>query len=314
MSKPYKINLYLFVFLLINSFVFSHFAIARPSDPLNVVVSIAPLHSIVAEIMNGAGEPSLIISGGISPHHFVLKPSMVKKISQADLVVVIDQECFETGLSESVAKQAKSVMVLTDVKGLTLLKRNVRQHGHDGHDGHDGHSICMDDPHFWLNPINLLPVIDALSQALAQLDPDNKPLYFRNASVLRDRIMQLDQRLRKTLSQLEPRAYLVFHDGFQYFENRYKLNHAGVIKKNTALNIGIKRIKKLRKIINQSNVQCIFTEPQFSHKISQIIAEGRKLKVISLSILGGQIYPGVSQYFQLMNGLEKSFVDCFTGE
>ena len=40
-----------------------------------VAASIMPLHSLVAGVMDGVGEPSLIVKGGASPHFYSLRPS-----------------------------------------------------------------------------------------------------------------------------------------------------------------------------------------------------------------------------------------------
>ena len=51
-----------------------------------VAVDIAPLHSLVARVMDGVGKPDLIISAASSPHEYSLRPSEAAAIQDADLV------------------------------------------------------------------------------------------------------------------------------------------------------------------------------------------------------------------------------------
>ncbi|WP_457825638.1 metal ABC transporter solute-binding protein, Zn/Mn family, partial [Staphylococcus aureus] len=52
-----------------------------------MAVTIKPVHSLVAAIMEGAGTPALIVEGQASPHTFALKPSSARAIEAADLFV-----------------------------------------------------------------------------------------------------------------------------------------------------------------------------------------------------------------------------------
>nr|WP_244956930.1 zinc ABC transporter substrate-binding protein [Enterovibrio norvegicus] len=55
------------------------------SNP-SVAVDIAPLHSLVSQVMEGVGEPDLLIPAESSPHEYTLRPSQAKALSNADVV------------------------------------------------------------------------------------------------------------------------------------------------------------------------------------------------------------------------------------
>ena len=67
----------------------------------NVVVSIKPLHSLIANVMAGAGEPGLLLEGAASPHDASLKPSQARAIQDADMIIWMG-ELLETFLVKSV--------------------------------------------------------------------------------------------------------------------------------------------------------------------------------------------------------------------
>ena len=109
---------------------------------INVVTSIKPLHSLTSYIMDGVGEPELIIDGVASPHNFQIKPSHAKMLQNADLVIWVgeDLESFLPTALKSIPKDAV-VFELLDQSGLKKLKfreKNIFE-GHDDH-GHDNHA------------------------------------------------------------------------------------------------------------------------------------------------------------------------------
>ena len=65
-----------------------------------VVVSIPPIHSLVSSVMQGIAQPVLLVPGGQSPHAISLKPSLVRELSNADVLVWISPE-FEMGLKKT---------------------------------------------------------------------------------------------------------------------------------------------------------------------------------------------------------------------
>lgn len=109
-----------------------------------VVVSIKPIHSLVAGVMDGVGEPHLIVRGGDSPHTYALKPSDAKALEKAKVVFWVGEilERFLERPVETLAGKAK-VVALSSAPGLT--KHAFREggpwddHAHDEH-GHGKHA------------------------------------------------------------------------------------------------------------------------------------------------------------------------------
>ncbi|MEN0040157.1 MAG: metal ABC transporter substrate-binding protein [Pseudomonadota bacterium] len=93
----------------------------------DVVVSIRPLHSLVASIMQGAGEPTLLMKGNVDPHNAQLTPSMARSISEAKLVIWAGPD-MSTGLIKPIESLAQ---------GTTVVNLGEEEDGHDDHAGHD---------------------------------------------------------------------------------------------------------------------------------------------------------------------------------
>ncbi len=109
------------------------------ADPVKVVASVKPIHSLVAGVMQGVAEPSLLVKGAASPHSFNLRPSDARALNQADLVFWVgeDLETFLTKPIQSLAGKAQPVALMEE-SGLTLLPTREggawekhEDHGHE---------------------------------------------------------------------------------------------------------------------------------------------------------------------------------------
>lgn len=108
---------------------------AAAGEAPKVAVSILPVHSLVQSIMEGVGEPELIMDKSASPHGYSMRPSQVRMLNDADMVVWVG-EGLETFLKKPLSQQEgkKTVLELMDIKGITLLEnRSSGQWEHDHH-------------------------------------------------------------------------------------------------------------------------------------------------------------------------------------
>ncbi len=127
------------------------------ADVPNVAVDIAPVHSLVARVMDGVGEPSLIVQPGASPHEYNLRPSEAAALQEADLVFWIGEDLtpWMENAVETLAGGA-GVTTLLEADGTTLLDFRedalfeAHDHGddeeHDDH-GHEDHGDDHKDEH-----------------------------------------------------------------------------------------------------------------------------------------------------------------------
>ena len=88
-----------------------------------VVVSIKPLHSLVAGVMKGVGEPYLLMKGAASPHTFSLKPSDAGELERARVIFWVG-DILSPGLERplEVLPKKANILALAEVKGLELRK------------------------------------------------------------------------------------------------------------------------------------------------------------------------------------------------
>jgi zinc transport system substrate-binding protein len=285
-----------------------------------VVASIAPVHSLVAGVMRGVGTPTLLLKGGASPHTFSLRPSDAKALASARIVFWIgeDMERFLVRPLKTLARKAQTV-ALIEAKGVATLK--VREGGawardDDGHETRPtaknagAHAHGEIDAHLWLDPRNARAMTNAIAAALIKADRANAAAYLANATRLSAKLDALDRELDRRLTPVRTARFIVFHDAYQYFERRYRLNAAGAITLDPGRTPGARRLREIRKTIRERKARCVFAEPQFRPSIVATVIEGTGARAATLDPLGARIVPGEEAYFTLMRRLAADLIGC----
>ena len=291
-----------------------------------VVVSIKPIHSLVASVMHGVGEPTLLVRGGASPHSYTMKPSDAKALSAADLVVWVGPE-LESFLEKPLRANAPKATLLTlmDLKGLTLLETREggawdahdhgkkRGHGHQDHD-HKDHDHADEhgelNTHIWLDPANARAIVEAAAEALAAGDPANAEAYRKNADRKLQELDALDAELKAALAPVKDKPFVVFHDAYQYFEARYGLSAVGSITVSPDRRPSAKRLSAIRAKIGGLGAACVFAEPQFEPTLVRTVVEGTKARTGVLDPEGSELPEGEALYPTLMRNLAASLRGC----
>lgn len=315
---------------------------------VNVIASIKPVQSLVAAVMQGAGEPSLIVEGAGSPHTYSLKPSQAAALQDADLIFWIgdDLEAFlEKPISTIGSGKSVELIHAHGVETLGLREGGafeehmhgdehadeVHDHDHDSEaeDGHDEdgdhdheaehaeshedqHHDGEVDMHIWLDPVNAKAMVHEIEEALAEADPDNAALYEKNAADLSARLDTLVTELSTELAPVKDRGFIVFHDGYQYFEHRFGLSAAGSITVSPDVMPGADRIREIQAKIGELGATCVFAEPQFEPKLITVATEGSDARSGVLDPLGADIAAGQDLYFTLMHNMADSFASCLS--
>ena len=186
---------------------------------------------------------------------------------------------------------------------------------HDDHDDHDdhsghGHAEGESDPHIWLDPQNAKTVLAHVAHVLGDVDPANKETYEANADAAIQRVDKLISSIEMDLGSHKDGGFILFHDGYQYFERRFGLQAAGAISINPDVAPGAKRMSEIRKVLSNPDVKCVFTEPQFEPKIVTAILDGTDKKSVEIDPLGANIKAGPDLYFTLLQKMSASFKTC----
>ncbi len=294
------------------SFV-TFFSWASPALSLEVTVSIAPVHSLVSALTEGVSEPALIVSPNASPHQFELRPSDAKALAKADLVIWVGPS-LEYYLEKPIdtLSSPEKVVTLMELEQIAWRPFDAPcQHHHHGesadhkhdHDHDHDHDHGDLDPHFWLDPIVTAQAMHIIKDKLIELDPEHESIYLANANKLEQRLHALQQSFDEDLTDVRDTAFMVYHDAYGYFTDRFDLNLIGAFNINPNAPLSLRRIKDIRKQVDKHNVVALFREPGVNIDLMNRLAEQTGTRLGTLDPIGYDIEPGPDAYFEMMQRL-----------
>lgn len=297
------------------------------ADKLNVVATIKPVHAIASAIMAGVAEPHLLIDGTASPHTFTLKPSDIKALAAARVVFHVSP-ALEPFMIKVVSSLPKTVEVvpLEKVPGLTLLDmrsggtfedhdRAGGKHGKHKHahvHSHDDSKNAVDG-HLYLDPTNAALMAAHMADVLGKAEPASADRFKANAQAFGREMSALTTELEARMKLLAERPFIVFHDAYQYFENRFGLAAAGSVTVSPDIAPSARRLTALRQRIGELKAVCVFSEPQFEPRLVATITEQTDARRGVLDPLGVSIAPGSAHYPALLRKLAADFEACLNG-
>lgn len=315
------------------------------ADLPNVAVDIAPVHSLVARVMQGVGTPTLLLPPGASPHEYSLRPSEAEALQDADIVVWMGEDLapWMEGAITTLTEDAR-VLTLLEADETMLLDfregalfeehgheeehdeaehandehNHEDEHDHDDHaeDAHDhgeddhAHAHGAYDSHAWLSPTNAATWLNLIAAELSSADPENAGAYFKNAAAGQAELEALNAQVNATLEPVRGGSFIVFHDGYQYFEADYDFAASGAISLSDATDPSPARIAEIQARVREEGIDCVLTEPQFNPGIVAIVLEGTQANTGVSDPLGSDLEPGPALYPQLIRNLATTLADC----
>jgi zinc transport system substrate-binding protein len=290
----------------------------------SVVVSIPPIHSLVAGVMEGVGTPQLLMDGTESPHTYHLKPGDIQALQSAQLIIWIGS-VYESHWEKPIRNlsSTKTILELIKTEGLHLYPNrsggmweehnhehsaSEDSHSHNHHHSEHDHESLSQDGHIWLDPRNCKVLVAKIAQTLATLDPQHASNYMANSQKVIERLNALDQQLWKDLEPVRNRPYLVFHDATQYFDRHYKTRAIGSITIDPEVSPGAERLLVIKSKIQEGHVDCIFSEPQFNTRAVKVLIESTKTKSATLDYMGSNLEPGPDLYFEMMRQFANTLI------
>ena len=295
------------------------------TEPL-VVASIKPIHSLVAGVMEGVGEPVLLVKGAGSEHSYSLRPSEARALADADVVFWVGEtmETFLIKPLQTLSGDAK-VVELSEVPGLTLHATReggmweAQEHGARGRSRPAPmptmRRACtrrMARPTCTSGWTPATPRCSSMRSRPRSAPPirgtprATRPMRRGCASGWTSSTAASPSRL----AAVGDRPYVVFHDAYQYFERRYGTNALGAITINPTRRPGAQRLQEIRARVAQLDAACVFAEPQFEPALVETVIEGTDARQGVLDPLGAAFEAGPGQYFRLMEGLADALLEC----
>jgi zinc transport system substrate-binding protein len=289
----------------------SFLLIGSAQAEVKVLTSIKPLQLIAAAVQDGVAIPEVLLPPGASPHNYALRPSDVRKVQSVDLLYWIGPD-MEGFMPRVLNGRTLPSVAVQSLPGLKLRHFAEDNHSHaeeaDEHD-HD-HRPGSLDAHLWLSPINARVIAAKMTEDLSAADPANAARYQSNLKAFGERLDALDLRLKKRLAGIEGKPYFVFHEAFDYFEDAYGLNHAGVFSVAAEVQPGAQHVAAMRARLQEVGKTCVFSEPPLRPRLAETLVAGLPVKLAELDALGGYTPATAQGYEQVLEKLGNDLAGC----
>ncbi|MGV7961062.1 zinc ABC transporter substrate-binding protein ZnuA [Photorhabdus tasmaniensis] len=281
----------------------------------DVVTSIRPLGFIAAAITDGVTDTQVLLPDGASPHDYALKPSDLKKINQADLVVWVgpDMEIFLSKPLTKVPQDKQLVLAqLPEIKPLLLKNDEDLQESnpHSHQEDHEHHSHGEYNMHIWLSPEIAKQAAQGIHDQLLARYPQKKAALDVNLRKFNVHLAQTDKNIANILKLVRGKGYFVFHDAYGYFEQHYGLTPLGHFTINPEIQPGAQKLHHIRTQLVEQKATCIFAEPQFRPTVINAVAKNTGVRMGTLDPLGGRIVLDKDSYMKFITQLSEQYASC----
>jgi zinc transport system substrate-binding protein len=255
-------------------------SVAAASKP-TIVAAFYPLQFAAESVGGDLVSVTNLTQPGVEPHDLELSAQQVAEIAQADLVLYI--KGFQPAVDEAIEQQAAGRAI--DVSaGLALLAAHEDETGHADETGHE-HGL--QDPHVWLNPMNMALIGTAIKDRLSDIDSANAAAYVSNSEALRTSMTALDQKFSAGLGSCTITTMVVSHEAFAYLAEAYGFTQVGISGLSPEAEPSPARIKDVANIVTRDGVTTVYYETLVDPKVAQTLADETGVKTAVLDPLEG---------------------------
>ncbi len=251
-----------FSYILISTLIIFTFS-SKINAQINVIASIAPIANLASMLLEDKAKVEVIASSGGCPHHYHAKPSDLKKIKNADLIIYIDAD-FDGFIANLTKDHQGNIFKISDIKNLNLIS--------------DHHNTNW---HIWLDLANVRMILTALADKLILLFPEHRQMIIQNLEKAKYKVSALQKFKNERLSSAIKPASLAY--SLEYFFlgteiDLIKLNYNNQNSLKFYLNLEDSLHKSSRKCLIIDNDQNIYSFKKLKTNVIQIDPENWPVK------------------------------------
>ena len=252
------------------------------AQPAQIAATTLPVYEFTSRICEGTPlTVTRLVTESVSClHDYSLNVRQVKAAEAAQVVVISG-----AGLENFLDSILDDSDIIDCSDGTALL------HAEEEHDhGHEDHHH-EDDPHIWLSPENAKIMAGNICTGLSQRYPEYADVFSENLDGLLEDLDALQSYGKYSLSGLNCRNLVTFHDGFSYFAQAFDLTILEAVEEESGSEASAQELKHLIGIVREHDLPAIFTERNGSTSAAGVISRETGVTVYSLDMaMAGDSY------------------------
>ncbi len=251
----------------------------RKNEKPTVLVSVAPYVYFVNKIAQGLVDVEPLVPAGANPHIYEATPREVMRHQKAAMWIYLG-ESFDKKILQYFRSDRQQISIVDVAHGIDLLSYCDELELDTEHPQctHHCHDHCHDegvDLHIWLSPVLAKEQAKRIADGLTALLPDQKEKLSANLETFLKELDQLNEQITAILSPKRGEAILVSHPAFAYFCRDYHLLQISIeMEGKDPLP---QHVTEILAKVKSYNIQSILTEPQYSNKGAELIAQSMGL-------------------------------------
>ncbi|PCG19752.1 metal ABC transporter substrate-binding protein [Brachyspira sp. G79] len=293
---------------------------SKENNKIKVVTTIFPIYDFARNILLDNSSLQMIIRPGVEIHSFNASPSDIIDIQNADVFIYIGGESEEWAekVISSMDTNGKKIIKLIDY--VNALDEEIvegmehdEDHNHEDEANHDEHDDILEthihegvyDEHIWTSPKNAVLMVNAISKAMSEIDPNNADIYKANADKYNSELYLLDNDFRETINSSK-RKDIVFGDRFpfRYLADEYGLNYRAPFNGcSSQSDVSPKTLTYLIGYIKDNNIPYLYYIELSNEKIANTLIEQTgvtKLKLHSAQNVTKKEFDDGASYLSIM--------------
>lgn len=281
---------------------------SEETKKLSIVTTIFPAYDWVKQVVgdNKNVEISFLIDKGVDLHSYQASAADIAKITDSDLFVYVGGESDDW--AEDITKEnpnLKYINMVDSIGEAALAEELVEgmqdeeEHDHEGeeHAHEEGEHAHEEgehedgeeeiDEHVWLSIKNAETIVSAIEAKLAEIDPDNKAEYEKNANDYLAKLDELDKEYKDTLSSIQNKTIIVGDRfPFRYLVNEYGINYYAAFKGcDAGSEASFETVKFLANKMDELNMTDIFIIDGSKGDLAKTIVDNTKDKNAKVLVL-----------------------------
>ncbi|MCZ0931596.1 MAG: metal ABC transporter substrate-binding protein [Oligoflexia bacterium] len=283
---------------------------STPKKKLYILTSTNTLRSLSQEIAGALLKIESLTKGKQDPHYLSAKPSYMLKANKADLLIINGLD-LEVGWLPNIIAGSKNPKIQKGKQGyldtsdfITALSVPTTKVDRFFGDIHP-----FGNPHFLLDPIRAIQAVKAISNKLAELDPNNKTQYIKNQEMFEKKLLKKTTEWEQRIKKSGVKKIVSYHSSFEYFLDRFDLKLTGLIEEKPGIPPSSKHILHIVKKIKQEQSFCVLTASWYQTKWAKKLKQMANILVQPTAIEVGAVETATN-YILLIEGIVQSIESC----
>lgn len=283
------------------------------NNRLTIVTSFYPMYVSTLNIVKDI--PDIELVNLTAPqtgclHDYELSTKDMKILETADILVV-NGAGMESFLDKVIA-QYPDLDIITASEGIELIEDEDHNHDEEDHD-HDAEEAHNHDedhdhdhsvnPHVWVSISKNIEQVKNIADKLSSLDSKNSSKINENADEYINKLEDLSDNMHSELASITHKDIITFHEAFPYFAEEFNLNIVGVLEVEPDSEPSAKELENIINTVKEYNIKALFTEPQYSSKVAETVANETSAKIYTLDpiVTGEANENAADDYLNKMN-------------